>query len=86
MLDAANSAYELQYHSVCRVLEELKAHEKPIVLALNKIDLLDEVQLKQISDRFSGGIPISAKNRLYLDRLVQEVHELIEKNELDDHE
>ena len=82
VLDAANPSIDLQHQSVCQVLEELKAHEKPIVLALNKIDQLDEIQLQQVIRRFPEGVPISAKDKLHLDQLINKVYGLIEENGL----
>ena len=80
ILDAASPHCEFQYHSVLKVLEELKAHQKPAVLALNKIDLLDELQVKQISQKFPEGVPISAKGKLHLDPLIEKIHELIKND------
>ena len=86
VLDIANPAAEFQYRSVCQVLEELKAHETPTVLALNKTDLLDETQIQQHVSRFTGGIPISAKRKIGLEKLIEEVHSLIETSKLNYHE
>ncbi|MBI4357944.1 MAG: GTPase HflX [Candidatus Omnitrophica bacterium] len=79
ILDVANPAYALQYEAVWTVLEELGAHQKPMVLALNKIDLLDEVQVRHISQKFEEGIPISAREKINLGRLTQEIHRFIEE-------
>ncbi len=79
VLDVTNPSYELQYHSVGKVLEELGAHEKPTVLALNKIDRLDEDQVQQILKKYPEGIPISAKSKLNLKELVEQIHILIHK-------
>ncbi len=79
VLDIANPTYEFQYQSVNQVLEELKAFGKPTVLALNKIDLLDEVQVEQIKRKYPEGVAISAKHKLHLNRLVDEIDRLIFK-------
>ncbi|OGW85367.1 MAG: GTPase HflX [Omnitrophica bacterium RIFCSPLOWO2_01_FULL_45_10b] len=81
VLDISNPSCHSQYESVWKVLEELKAETKPSVLALNKIDLLDEVQVQQISRKYLGGVPISAKYKLNLGRLVEKIHESIERKE-----
>lgn len=71
VLDISNPAQEHQYHTVGQVLEELGAHEKPIVLALNKIDLINEDQLTKFLKQYPDSIPISAKMKLNLDALVE---------------
>ena len=73
VLDIAHPSAEHQYQSVCQVLEELRAHEKPMVLALNKIDILEESELARAVEKFSYGIPISAKKKLHLDQLMDAV-------------
>lgn len=78
VIDIANPMHEQQHHSVGKVLEELKAHEKPTILALNKIDLLDEKQVQQVTRRYPEGIPISAKSKINLTPLINKVHEFIE--------
>ena len=86
VLDVANPSYEFQYQVVCKVLEELNAHQKPTILALNKIDLIDEIQVQQLSEKFPEAVLVSAKQRLYLDRLVGKIHRLTEKDQSGIHE
>ena len=81
VLDVSNPSCHLHYESVWKVLEELKAEAKPTVLALNKIDLLDEVQVQHIAQKYPGGVPISAKQKLNLDQLIDKIHESIERKE-----
>jgi GTP-binding protein HflX len=76
VLDASSPFRDSQYESVRRVLEELKAHEKPVILALNKIDLLDENEKRQISAQFPNAIPISAKQKLNLGALIEAIGKL----------
>jgi GTPase len=76
VLDAASPFRDEQFDSVRRVLKELEAHEKPIVLALNKADLLDENERRQISARFPDAILISAKQKINLESLIQKVSQL----------
>lgn len=86
VLDVSNPAYEMQFHSVGKVLEELKALRKPTILALNKIDLLDELQVRQIKQKFPEGIPISAREKRNLTELIDQLEGLIEKAEPNSHE
>ena len=76
VLDAASPSREAQHESVRRVLEELKAHEKPVILALNKMDLLDENEKRQVSAQFPDAILISAKGKLNLETLIQAIGKL----------
>jgi len=86
VLDISSSSWDLQYQAVCKVLEELGAHKKPTILALNKIDLMDEIQVRQFAEKFSDGVPISAKQKLQLDRLIGKIHSLVGKGNLGIHE
>ena len=79
VLDVSNLSHELQFHSVGKVLEELGAHEKPMVLALNKIDCLDEEQRQHISRKYPDGILISAKSKINLKQLIEHVDTLMSK-------
>ncbi len=66
-----------RYSSVMSVLKELHADEKPMITALNKIDLLDDATwLEKLKQDFPQAIPISAKLRKNFDILQNE----IEKN------
>jgi GTP-binding protein HflX len=63
--------------AVYEVLKQLGAHEKPIITALNKIDLLeDQARLERLRNDFPNPIPISAKLKQNFDLLLTE----IEKN------
>ena len=76
VLDAHDFHRDAHYESVRRVLEELNAHEKPVVLALNKMDLLDEEERRQILAKFPDAVLISAKGKLNLETLIQAVSRL----------
>jgi GTP-binding protein HflX len=51
------------------VLEETGAGERPRLLALNKIDLLDEDRRRELSFRFPGAVQVSGATGEGLDRL-----------------
>ena len=56
------------------VLKELKADQKPMVTALNKIDLLDDkMWLSRLKEDFINPIPVSAKFKQNLDTLLKEI-------------
>lgn len=77
VLDVSNPFVEHQYDTVNKVLEDLKAHEKPAVLALNKIDQLLPPEIERFAAKFQGAVPVSAKNRMNLDGLVNKLEEII---------
>lgn len=79
VLDVTNPLHDKQFHSVGKVLEELGAHEKPVVLALNKIDRLDENELHNIIIKYPDGVPVSAQMKLNLNHLVDRLHALIDR-------
>lgn len=78
VLDAASPACDEQFEAVRKVLEELGAHEKPTVLALNKADLLDEDERRQMLAKFPDGVFISAKQKLNLDPLIEAIGKLVD--------
>ncbi|OGX07007.1 MAG: GTPase HflX [Omnitrophica bacterium RIFCSPLOWO2_12_FULL_50_11] len=73
VLDIADSACEQHYGSVGKVLEDLNAIDRPTILALNKVDLLDDHAIHKISEQFPDGILISAQRRTSLDCLVDRI-------------
>ena len=65
-----------QSQTVTEVLTELEAHEKPRVTALNKIDLLADPALLDLS-LFPNAVPISAREGQGLNTLLQTVGEVV---------
>lgn len=71
VLDISSPYAAEHYESVCEVLDELGAHEKRVILALNKMDLLgDPAALEIFEKRYPGAVPISALNGVNLNLLV----------------
>ncbi len=62
VVDAANPAYEEQIAAVEQLLQDLGLGHKPLVLVLNKVDLLPAEEVRAVAAA-SGGIPISARDR-----------------------
>jgi GTPase len=71
---------ERQIDAVNTVLTDLEVSERPTVIAINKVDLLSEVEVDKIRGRFPDAVFISAatKNNLdgLLERLVAELSQL----------
>jgi len=62
--------------AVFGVLKELQADKKPMITALNKIDLLeDKTWLEQLKKDFHNSLTISAKLRQNLDSLLEKIQE-----------
>jgi GTP-binding protein HflX len=80
VLDAVHPRVHEHAQAVFKVLEELEASDKPVITALNKIDLLeDRAWLEKLKSDFLNAIPISAKFSQNLEGLASQ----IQKNFLD---
>ncbi len=71
--DAAFPDLEAQVEAVRGVLDQIGAGAIPEVLALNKVDLLEERDRERVSARFPGALPVSALTGEGLDALLEEV-------------
>lgn len=70
VVDASTVDAEMQVETVNRVLEEIGAHRKPMVLVLNKEDLVrDELALNELLHRHGPGLVVSARTGKGLDKL-----------------
>ena len=76
VLDISSNRAREHYHAVQGVLKELGAAEKNIILALNKIDLMESPEaLKRISADYPGSISLSALKKQNLEGLLKEIEE-----------
>ncbi len=76
VLDAANSRLYQHNQAVLSVLDELGIHEKPILTALNKIDLVGDRSWLEVSRKdFSDSILLSAKTGENLSALISRIQE-----------
>jgi len=74
VLDASNSRVYERNKAVHEVLKELQADEKPIITALNKIDLLDDkMWLDRLKADFPNSIAISAKFKQNFNLLLESI-------------
>jgi GTP-binding protein HflX len=71
--DAGAADVEEQVAAVRDVLAEIGAGHVPEVLALNKVDLLGEVDRARIARRFPDGVPVSARTRDGIEALLGRV-------------
>ena len=74
VLDVKHSQVYEHNKAVLDVLKELKAEQKPMITALNKIDLLDDkMWLSRLKEDFINPVAISAKTGENLDFLLKEI-------------
>lgn len=74
VLDASHPRIYEHYDAVMEVLKELGADKKPIITALNKIDLLeDRSVLDKLKSGFTDSVAISAKFKENFPALLEEV-------------
>jgi GTP-binding protein HflX len=75
VLDVSHPKAEDWYGTVMKVLEEIKAAQKPIILILNKADLLDEVMQSAVQRLGPQGILISAKKGEGLSEILSRIRQ-----------
>lgn len=84
VLDASNQRVYEQNESVLEVLKELGADTKPMLTALNKIDLLnDKMWLAQLKKDFVNTVAISAQFKENLDELIKKMQKNFEDRMID---
>jgi GTP-binding protein HflX len=76
VIDVSNPLFAEHKKAVFKVLKELGLQEKPLVTALNKIDLLeDRVVIKNMEADFLNPVSISAKSEENLELLLKKMQE-----------
>lgn len=78
VLDASSPEVETFYQTTMEVLAELGAGDKPMIVVLNKIDVLnDPVKLAGLEVRFPNTLSISAKSGLGMDELLKRCAKMV---------
>ncbi len=79
VVDASSAEVLNQIYAVENVLFELGANNKPTILALNKIDKIDEELISLLKDKLQGRelIEISARERINLIELLNKIGDLL---------
>ncbi len=77
VLDVSNPKAREQKEAVEKVLTEIGAAEKPLILALNKADLLDEDERRYAQAAWPEGMLISARDKLGLQGLSAKLGTLV---------
>jgi GTP-binding protein HflX len=76
VLDVSNPLVKQHHRAVMEVLRQLKADTKPMITALNKIDLLGDISLlNRMKEDFLNPVLISAKLGKNLDKLQAKIGE-----------
>ena len=86
IVDGSHVNMDEQVAAVEEVLEELGAGDKPIVTAINKVDLIDRnddeamAALQVALEDYPNAVAISAKTGLGIDRLLDTVDEVLRQH------
>ena len=74
VVDGSDPAWRTKAEAVDGLIEELSLDSKPVLVVLNKCDLVTEERARLLADRL-GAIAVSARTREGLDRLVDAAEE-----------
>jgi GTP-binding protein HflX len=79
VVDASRADPDIDISAVDEVLEEIGATEVPRLIALNKLDVLEDAEARRIVDRFPEAVGISAVTGEGVDELLDRVGVDLEK-------
>ena len=85
IVDGSHANMDEQVAAVEEVLEELGAGDKPVITALNKVDLIDRddaeamATLQDALDDYPNAVAISAKTGMGIDRLLDTVDAVLQQ-------
>jgi GTP-binding protein HflX len=87
VLDISHTSYRKLYDAVDEVLKELKAHEKPVITVLNKVDCIEDSSwVQEVQYLFQNPVVLSAKSGegipLLMTKLTEMLAELFEEVDL----
>ncbi len=82
VLDASDMQWQEKLHTVHQVLQDLKVDDKDQILLLNKIDLLNEEQIREMQMLFPQALLISAQERIGLELLSTELSKHLARRDL----
>jgi len=80
VIDSAKKDYEDDISSVKKVLKEIDANDKPIIMVFNKIDKISAERLNRIKSIYKDGVFISALKKIGFNELFSKVMKVIKKN------
>lgn len=82
VVDISKQDFEDNILSVKEVLKEIEAGKKPVLPVFNKIDRLNKERLKNLKDRYSDAVFISALKKEGITELYSRIREIIEKKHM----
>jgi GTP-binding protein HflX len=77
VVDASSTQAHEFYETTTTVLGELGAGDKRVLLALNKIDLVDDTRLMELKRQFPDAVPISVHTGQGMDDLFHRIHDML---------
>ena len=77
VLDASSTQASEFYQTTTQVLSELGAGDKRVLLALNKIDLIDDTRLMELRRQFPEAVPISLHTGQGMEDLFHRIHDML---------
>ena len=77
VIDASSSQALEFYQTTTQVLAELGAGDKRVLLTLNKIDLIDDTRLMELTRQFPDAVPISIRTGQGIDELFHRIHDML---------
>ncbi len=80
VVDISNKNFENHIESVISVLKEIGVGEKPILMAFNKIDKVNESIINRVRFKYKNAIFISALKGIGLDKLLEKVKQTLQEN------
>ena len=81
VLDASSPQVLDHYNTIKNVLEEIAAGDKRNLIVLNKIDLVEDMQvLNQLKQSFPDAVMISALDKLRLDELLKSIQSIMDES------
>ncbi|HKI45559.1 MAG TPA: GTPase HflX [Balneolales bacterium] len=84
LIDASSPQADDYIQVVHETLRELGADRKPVILAFNKVDLIeDSSRIKALQADYPGAVWVSAEQRIGLNRLEEEILNVILKDFVD---
>lgn len=80
LVDASNENALVHIDTVNKVLDEIGAGDKEILLVLNKIDIASEENLALLRSKYSEAIEVSAKKNINMELLLTKIEEKLFQN------
>jgi GTP-binding protein HflX len=82
IVDVSNKNFENHIKSVMKVLKEIEVLHKPIIIVFNKIDKINDSELKVLKLKYRNTVFISALKKVGLGYLYEKIRKVIDRNRL----